>query len=236
MVTVMQKSNSFGNSTTCKWCDKTFTQEKTFLIHTCSGKKRWADRDLKHVRLGFRVYNRFYELTTTSFKPKTQEDFIRSPFYNGFVKFGRSCVNNDYIEVPAFADWLIERGVKLSDWTKDSIYNEFLQCYIRKESGFRALERTIEYLVQWGEETNLPWNTYFLSVTSPRGVHDIRSGKVSPWAIYLSETGKTLMEQFSSEQWEMVWAIMDTNFWMPRFSRDVDQHQAIQKLCKEANL
>ena len=35
----------------------------------------------------------FYELNTTVSKPKTQEDFIKSQYYEGFVKFGRSCVS-----------------------------------------------------------------------------------------------------------------------------------------------
>jgi hypothetical protein len=37
-------------------------------------------------------------LTLSAAKPKSMEDFIRSQYYEGFVKFGRSCVRNEYLE------------------------------------------------------------------------------------------------------------------------------------------
>jgi hypothetical protein len=235
MATPKQKSSSSGSEHTCRWCEKSFQKESSLVAHVCPKKRRWTDRTLTHVRLAHQVYNRFYELTTQSHKPKSQEDFIRSPYYGDFVKFGRACVSNNYIETSAFADWLIENSVKLRDWCKDSVYNDFLRHYIKREPALRALERTIEYLVEWGEENNQPWNTYFANASTPRAVHDIRAGRVSPWVVYMSETGGVLMEKLSSEQWAMIWPIMDTDFWMPVFKNSPDQ-QTIQQLCKEANL
>ena len=132
------------------------------------------------------------------------EDFIRSQYYEGFVKFGRSCVRNEYLEPEKFAEWLIKNGKKLADWSKDSLYNEFLLEYVKKETGLRALERSILYLAEWGEDNNTDWQEYFKVVSTPRAVHDIRSAKISPWLLYLSDTGDQLLTRFSSEQVKMI--------------------------------
>ena len=85
-----------SESNTCKWCGKTFMSERTLAAHMCIKKRRWADKDLTHIRLGYRVFQMFYELNTTASKPKSMEDFIKSQYYEGFTKFGRSCVVNEY--------------------------------------------------------------------------------------------------------------------------------------------
>ena len=92
---------------TCKWCEKSFRTERTLSAHMCPRKRRWADKDMTHVRLAHRTFQIFYEINTNSTKPKTQEDFIRSQYYEGFTKFGRSCILNEYMEPEKFAEWLI---------------------------------------------------------------------------------------------------------------------------------
>ncbi len=80
---------------TCKWCEKSFRTERTLSAHMCPRKRRWADKDMTHVRLAHRTFQIFYEINTNSTKSKTQEDFIRSEYYEGFTKFGRSCILNE---------------------------------------------------------------------------------------------------------------------------------------------
>ena len=42
----------------CKWCEKSFMSERT-SAPMCIKKRRWADKDLTHIRLGFRVFKCF---------------------------------------------------------------------------------------------------------------------------------------------------------------------------------
>ena len=103
---------------TCKWCDKSFRTERTLSAHMCPRKRRWADRDMTHVRLAYRTFQMFYEMNTNSTKPKTMEDFIRSQYYEGFTKFGRSCIRNEYMDPEKFAEWLIRNGKNCRTGTK----------------------------------------------------------------------------------------------------------------------
>ena len=218
----------------CKWCEKSFRSERTLSVHMCPRKRRWADKDAVHIRLGFRVFQMFYEMNTMSSKTKTMEDFIRSSYYEAFVKFGRACVSNEYIQPEKFAEWLIKNGKKLADWHKDSMYDEFLLNYVKKETGIRAIERGVIYLREWEEEYGVPWDQYFKEVTTPRAVYDIRSGKISPWLIYLSETGDKLLTRLSDEQVRMIEHIIDAKFWMALFSKNKEEVKEVQEICKAA--
>ena len=40
--------------------------ERTLAAHMCIKKRRWADKDLTHTRLGYRVFQMFYEMNTTA--------------------------------------------------------------------------------------------------------------------------------------------------------------------------
>jgi hypothetical protein len=178
----------------------------------------------------------FYELNTTATKQKTQEDFVKSQYYEGFTKFGRSCVTNEYLNPENFAEWLIKNGKKLADWHKDSLYDEYLLSYVKKEPGMKALERTIIYLAEWSAENNIDWQDYFKEVSTPRAVHDIRSAKISPWLIYLSESGDTLLTRFSDEQVKMIAHIIDATFWMKVFANNKEEVSEVKKACGIAGL
>lgn len=220
----------------CKWCKKSFSSERTLSAHVCVKKRRWADKDLSHTRLGFRAYQLFYELSTNASKPKNVEDFIDSQYYEAFVKFGRACKLNEWLDPERYTEWLIKNSVKLKQWGSDQQYEKYLKDYLKKEPGLKALERTIIYLSDWSKESEAAWQDYFVKVSTPRAVYDIRSAKISPWVLYLSDTGDQLLTRFSSEQVEMVQELIDPPFWMKVFQNNKEEVNTIKQACKDANI
>lgn len=231
-----QSKTSSENKIECKWCGKSFTSERTVAAHMCVKKRRWADREMTHIRLAYRVFQMFYDMNTASAKPKSMEDFIRSSYYEGFAKFGRSCIRNEYLQPEIFAEWLIRNGVKLNEWCKDATYDKFLLEYVKKETGLRALERSILYLVEWSKESDKEWSNYFREVSSSRAVYDIRACKISPWLIYLSNSGGELLTRLNDEQVKMIDHIIDANFWMDVFKRNSEEVDEVQLACETAGL
>jgi hypothetical protein len=202
----------------------------------CVKKRRFADKEMTHIRLSHRAFQMFYDLNTSAKHPKTMEDFILSPYYESFVKFGRACQVNEWLQPEQFTEWLIKTGVKLKLWISDAQYDKFLKEYVKKEPGLKALERTVIYMAKWGEENNKDWQSYFVNVSPSRAVYDIRSGKVSPWVLYLSDTGGTLLERFNDEQVKMIQDNIDPPFWMKLFKKNKDEVAEIKETCEKANL
>jgi len=220
----------------CKWCSKTFKSERTLAAHMCVRKRRWADKDMTHCRLGLRVFQIFYEIGTNAKKTKTMEDFVASQYYTEFVKFGRSCVRNEYLDPEAFAEWLVKEGKKLKVWSDDVTYDEFLLYHVKRETGLRALERSIIYLSSWGKETGNPWQDYFRMISTNRAIHDIRAAKISPWLIYLSETGAEMLTRLNSEQIKMIEHVIDAQFWAGVFQKHLEEVDAVEETCKAAGI
>ena len=72
--------------------------------------------------------------------------------------------------------------------------------------------------------------------TPARAVHDIRSAKVSPWVLYLSETGGDLLTRFNDEQVKMIQHVIDTSFWMKQFGYNKEEVEEIKKTCEVAGI
>jgi hypothetical protein len=221
---------------TCKFCDKSFKSEKTLSSHMCPRKRRWAEKENLSSRLGFRVFQRFYEITANSVNAKSFDEFIRSQYYTDFVKFGRYLGHRDAVDTERFIDFVIKNGVKLRDWRKPYVYETFLHELMNKEPVERALERTFLSLEEWAKENNTTFNKFFEEVTTNEATHIIQSGRISPWVLYLSESAGELLGRMSSEQGDMIQSIINPAIWKGRFHNRPDDVEFVINVLGKAGL
>ena len=85
-------TNELSQTYKCRYCEKEFRKESSLAVHLCEPKRRWQQEKEVGVQLGLKAYLRFYEITQGSAKLKSYEDFVKSPYYNAFVKWGRHMV------------------------------------------------------------------------------------------------------------------------------------------------
>jgi hypothetical protein len=220
----------------CKYCGVKFRREKTLTTHMCSKKKRYMDIETAGSRFGFRTFQKFYELTTKSKKPKTQQEFIDSPYYTDFAKFGNHLSNLKPIYVEQYIEFVVLGGVKLKDWTQDSIYYLFVQDMVKKEPPTSAAERTITEIMQWAEKNETPFTQFFSDVTANEAAHLIKMGRISPWVLYLCESGEKLMERFNEDHSKMIGDVIDPGFWMKRFKKSTEDVEYIKSILEQAGL
>ena len=221
---------------TCAYCGKTFMSERTLSAHMCVQKRRHTDKDLTHVRLAFRTYQKFYEINMHNAKTKTYEEFAESKYYAGFVKFGRKMVKEDLLEPENYAEYLIRESVALKDWSKDAVYDIYLKQLIKKEPAQRGIERSIKCMESWAKEKNNTWNNYFKEVTPQLAIHHIRGGKVSPWLVFLSESGQDLWANLNEEQINLIKDIADPIFWRRIFLKNPEEVNLVQDIVEASNL
>jgi len=220
----------------CKWCNKGFTTERTLVSHMCAKKKRFADKDTLGSKKGFKVFQRFYELTTISKKVKTLEDFINSPYYMEFVKFGRYLIQLDPVRSPIFIDYVINKGIKLKDWTSKVVYDAYLDELIKKESAEDALERSILAMCKWAEDEGTSFNKFFKEVSIIEAMHLITNGRISPWVLFLADTAGELFERFTEDQFEIIAPHIAPGEWKKRIDRHRDDAKFVQETLTEAGL
>lgn len=219
---------------TCKYCGKTFRQEKTLSAHLCESKRRWQQEKETGVQLGLQAYLRFYEMTQGSAKLKTYKEFVDSPYYSAFVKFGQYLVQIRAINIPGFLDHLLKNNRKLDQWTKEAFYDEYLYEYLRKEHPTVALERTFTEMQRWADENNKQFNNIFREGASNKICNMIVNGRISPWILFNCDSGVEFLSTLNEEQIAMVFRFIDPAFWQRKFLDYVADTEIIKSVLVEA--
>jgi len=220
----------------CEYCGNGYMREKTLAAHMCEKKRRALQKDEKRVRYGFYAFQRFYKLSAGTKKEKTYEDFCASPYYNAFVKFGSFLNNVKPLYPEKYIDYVVTSGVKLDHWAKDELYEKYALEFILKEDVTTALERSVQTMMEWADENNAVWNSYFRYVSLNRAVWHIKDGKISPWLLLNCASGKEMLSKFNDEQLEMVYHVIKPEHWALRFKRSPSDIQLVKEIAKESKL
>lgn len=232
----MAVSKDANRTSVCRFCGKGFSNEKILVAHMCVRKKRFADRNVASSQLGFRVFQRFYELTTRSKTPKTVDEFIGSQYYIAFVKFARSLIERDTLCASEFIDYIISNGIKLSSWPDDHIYEDFLRSLLKREPPENALERSVLTMNDWCTENNMHLTDFFDNVSTYDAVELIRNARISPWVLYLADSASGLFVRFSPEQFSIIETIIEPSVWQKKISKRSDDITFVVGILESAGL
>ena len=229
------KENSVTSKFSCEFCKKSFSRERTLVSHLCEKKQRWLNKDHPGNRIGFQCWVQFYSKHSTSkTKNKTHEEFIYSPYYIAFAKFGSYCVDAKVINIPRYVDWLLHNQIKLDVWATDSTYTRFLIEYLRMEDAFDAIYRSVEYCTTLAELEEIQPNDVFRYSNPNRVCHGITLGKISPWMLYCSDSGIRFLETLNPEQVKIVSDYINPEQWALKFHREPKLKEQIRDTLNQA--
>jgi hypothetical protein len=204
----------------CRHCQREFAKESTLAAHSCEQKLRHQQQNETGVQFGFKAYLRFYETTQGSARLKTYEDFSNSAYYRAFVKYGRHCVAIRAINFSSFTDWLLKNNKKLDHWCKDSLYEEWLSEYIRRESPQDALERALKEMQEYADshpELKNGFREYFKFGNVNRVCYHISTGRISPWIVFNCSSGVEFLDGLDTQQISLIIAWIDPDYWQKKF-------------------
>ena len=186
----------------------------------CEPKRRYQQEKETGVQLGLKAYLRFYEISQGSAKTKNYDDFVGSPYYTAFVKFGRHLVGVRCVNTASFTDWLLKNNKKIDHWCKEALYLEWLHEYMKKEAVQDALERALKEMQDYADsEPKLQnnFNNYFRLGSANRIVHHISNGRISPWIVYNCDSGVDFVSSLNEEQIEIIMPWIDPDHWQRKF-------------------
>jgi hypothetical protein len=222
----MKKKSNVGSKTTaqtpsdnvCGYCGRAFARQQSLEVHICEQKRRDRERNDRGVQIGYQAFIRFYETTQGSAKLKTWEDFVRSPYYKAFVKFGRYCQGTRVIGSEQYLEWLLANNKRLDNWCKDSLYDEFLLQYLRQEMPEPAIRRALDAADRWNTVTGNPPKDYLRYGNTNEICVAIVGGRISAWVLYNTGAGMNFLESLDAGQINMIWPYIDSEYWQRRFA------------------
>jgi hypothetical protein len=188
------------------------------------------DKDKQGNRLGFQSWLEFYKKNSTSKKQKTYEEFIRSAYYTAFVKFGSYCVDVNVLNVSRYIDWLLKNQIKIDSWCQDTNYTKFLIEYLRIEDPMDAIARSIETTINMASVERVLSKDYLRYGNSNKICYAITTGKLSPWILYHSNSGKEFLDKLDESQIKMVIDYLNPELWAIKFKREPEKVDEVKSL------
>lgn len=222
----------------CQYCNKQFRKESTLISHVCERKRRYQQKDDAYVQWGLQAYVIFYETLQNS-KNRNYDDFVASPYYSAFVKFGQYSYSVHCPNLDHFTRYLLKHNRKLDDWCSDQFYNKWLKEYLRRENSKDALQRSIQNILFYTSHTEQyreQYQNYFRLVNENRICHHISTGRVSAWVVYNCDSGHEFLSRLTNEQANSIIDYIDPDFWQAKFADLPDQVEHAQTTLKIAGL
>lgn len=211
-------------------------KEKTLVAHMCEQKRRALQETEKRVQAGFMAFNRFWTLAQGNKKTKTYAEFCDTAYYNAFVKFGSFLNNVNPLYPEKFVDYVIKSGVKLDHWCRDELYEKYLYEMIKTEPVESAVQRSLQTMMEWGDEQSADFAHYFSYASLNRAVHDILNGRISPWIILNSVSGYAMVNNMNDEQLNMIGPAFDVQYWARRFKEVPADVALVKEICAEVGI
>lgn len=220
----------------CVHCGKSFMKQKTLIAHMCERKRRALQETEKRVQAGYMVFNRFWQLTQNSKKPKSYDNFCDSSYYNAFVKFGSFINNVKPLYPDRFIDYVIKSGIKLDLWCRDELYEKYLYDMIKVEPVDSAVQRTLQTMMEWGDTHKLEFAKYFELVSLNQAVSSILNGKISAWVVLNNVSGQSMLNNMNDEQLNMISPALDIPYWSRKFKDQPADVMLVKEICKEVGI
>jgi hypothetical protein len=231
-----QIKNSESLKNKCLHCGRSFARDTTLISHPCEPRRRHQQRNEVGVRLGFRCFQLFYELTSASKNIKTHNEFDQSPYYLAFVKFGRYLEEIHAVDPESFCRWLIKNNKKIDHWCHDRVYQEFLLFHLVNEPIDSALERSIKTMTRWADTHQSRFQDYFKYANDSRICFDIQRGQLSAWVIYASATGQEFLTRIDTVNLESIWDYVNSETWQKLINKKPKDFEWAQTVLEQAAL
>ena len=204
------------------------------ISHICETKRRYQDKDHPSNRIGFQLWSEFYIRNTLSKKKKTYLDFAKSAYYLAFVKFAKYCIEIKCVNINFFAKWLLDNNLKIDSWCSDSVYDRFLVQYLKDEDPLDAVARSIETTIDLANKEGIQSKDYLRYGNRNRICHLVTTGKISPWMMYQSESGISLLEELNEIQQGLIMDYINPEQWALKFKRYPEKVIEVSELLKLA--
>lgn len=231
-----EKSEPTEPGHTCEFCNKSFSKDTTLLNHICEKKRRWLNKDDKYSRMAFLVFRKFYEISYRNNKPRTYQDFMDSPHYTGFIRFGRYLHEIQALNPEAFVEFLIKAEVPMKNWETAFVYEQFVRELAKREPADAAFERNILIMKQWETDHNEPWYDFFRKVNTNTATALIRAGRLSPWILYTADSAVDLLARMTEEQMKLIEQYVTPIFWERKLAEHPDDVDFIRELLQDAGI
>jgi len=203
----------------------------------CEKKRRHLAKDDKQNRIAYQLWLQYRRMSMANVKhDKPYDDFADNKYFSGFMKLAKRIIDLNIKSPEDFLKFIVMNSVKMHDWSKDFVYEEYIKNMLKNESPDRAVERSIMHMKEWGESTGQSWQDYFYSVPTTVALHDIKMGRISPWCTFATDQGSRLIDRLDETQALELVNYLEPKAWKVRVKRHAQDASWIQDVFNQAEI
>lgn len=219
----------------CDFCGKGYRYQNAFESHTCDNKIRYINRDEQNERVAFQIYQYWYKATTR--KEPTIMDFVKSQLYDHFLKFSEFVIErNPPNRWKNYVDWLIKKRTVHNEWYIQKTYDEYIVNMLKTEDYIVALNRSLDTVSKYCVEKNISVSSFMETITPPRMLLLLETGRISPWLLLLSKDKNAFMTRLSEDDGVRIHQIVKTDYWFRKFNYDASRKQDAIAFLRKNNI
>jgi len=221
----------------CKYCNKEFARETTLMSHMCERKRRVLAKDDKQNRIAYQSWLLYRRLSMANVKnDKPYEDFVDNSLFTGFMKLAKYMIDMNFEKPEEFVKFIVMNSVKMHDWTKIFVHQEFVKDKLKTETVDRAIERSLLNMKEWAERTGNNWQDYFVQVNTVEAVQDIKMGRLSPWCTFATDQGSRFIDRLEPGQVQELIDFLNPQAWKARIKRQQEDADWVQEVFNKAEI
>ncbi len=221
----------------CRYCQKDFARETTLASHMCEPKRRVLAQNDKQNRIAYQSWLLFRRLSIANIKnDKSYEEFAANRYYTGFMKLAKHIIDLGIEDPEGFVRYVVMNSVPMHKWQAAIVYESYVKDRTKKETVERAIERSVLNMKDWAERTGQNWEEYFLKVSTPEAVQDIRMGRISPWCTFATDQGSRLIDRLEPGQIQQLVEYIEPQSWRAKVKRHQQDATWVQHVFNEAKI
>lgn len=217
----------------CAWCGKDFQRKSWYDKHTCEQKKRFLQSHNMDVILAGKLYDHWCKrrgyVTRQGYDIKK---FLRSPFYNTFIKLVEHSHKNYLISPYIYLDWIIDHDIPEKKWFNESSLSSY-RTYMRKnDDPAKHVEISVRNAMKWCTENEAPLAQFFSRITPGQALAMILTNQLMPWVVFgYDHAVATLLSRFDDEKLEALKEKVNVDHWIDKVAKRPDDVRLVSELC-----
>ena len=222
----------------CSFCEREFVRKTWFDKHICDKKQRFLDRNNISVIRAHRLFCHWQKRTRLLRRgqEKNLEEFMRSPFYNAFVRLSEFTSSEYVVSGYKYIDWLVDNEIPEKKWCNPRDLDEY-RAYVRlSEEPSTQAETSCKNIRVWCNDNGVTMPEFFKSITPGQAVNMVRENKLSPWVLlgYQPCINDLTSRIVDTPQMHQLNEHINVPYWMEKTEKDQDGLDKVRRILDEA--
>lgn len=193
------------------------------MKHECKEMRRDAEFRTPTGQAAWQFYQKWMKASRR--KVPKPDAFLKSSYYNAFVKFAEFALKVNIPDVDAYIRIMTSGSIAPTMWSLNEAYALYIDWMDRKESPANHAMITVDTLYEMADDLGLDDASEVFTHADPADVIQLlRQRRLSPWILLKSSKFKKFFTSRCSPEERMIMeSIIRTKYWSEKFSRHPEE-------------